>query len=132
MLEEQNRLVNAGSPSPARPLQEVSQSMRLWGCGPDDEEDAFRAVQQVREYEQRSGSTLTCLKQALKEGHWKLKRSNKHALYTREVIKLLESGERKHETQNFTKPNTPSDSRAWANALADFRRMNDVVYALRS
>ena len=127
MLEEQTRLVNAGSPSPARPLQEVSQSMRLWGCGPDDEEDAFRAVQQVREYEQRSGSTLTCLKQALKEGHWKLKRNNKHALYTREVIKLLESGERKHETQNFTKPNTPSDSRAWANALADLRRMNDAV-----
>ena len=129
MLEEQTlcRLVNAGSPSPAQPLQELSQSMILGGCGPDDEEDAFRAVQQVREYEQRSGSTLTCLKQALKEGHWKLKRNNKHALYTREVIKLLESGERKHETQNFTKPNTPSDSRAWANALADLRRMNDAV-----
>ena len=39
----------------------------------------------------------------------------------------MESGERKHETQNFTKPNTPSDSRAWANALADLRRMNDAV-----
>ena len=82
------------------------------------------------QHDLQSGS----MEEVLKEGGWALSRRGNHMVYTRLVIKHCDdsSGKATRELQTFTLSKTPSDRRAWANALSQLRRYdNDVVHVFQ-
>jgi hypothetical protein len=80
-------------------------------------------AEEQRVEQQRRTSSIANM---LKEGNWTLQRCNNHKVFTRRVIKHTDRGA-SVEKQTFTMSATPSDVRAYTNALTQLRRYDDDV-----
>jgi hypothetical protein len=90
-------------------------------------EQKWAEEQRVEKEQQRRTNSIA---EMLKEGSWTMQRSSNHKVYTRRVIKHTDRGA-SVEKQTFTMSATPSDVRAYANALTQLRRYDDddIVYS---